>query len=145
MPVRSEYQRATDDLYKTLMDVRDSAGLTTTNQAYTMAKGVFQVFRRRLEVNKAIRFLSVLPVGVRALFVADWDIEKPKRQFTSRKATCYEAAVSIIGFDLLAFRPAPADSMAKSKMLFQTFSNTAFVNRGLDWRQSYAWYSRGIP
>ena len=84
MPVPSEYQRATDDFYKLLTDARDSAGLTTTNQAYTMVQGVLQVFRRRLEVNEAIRFVSVLPVGLRALFVADWDVDEPKRQFEDR-------------------------------------------------------------
>ena len=57
MPVPAEYQRATDDFYKLLTDARDSAGLTTTNQAYTMVQGVLQVFRRRLELNEAIRFL----------------------------------------------------------------------------------------
>jgi len=46
-----------------------------------MVQGVLQVFRRRLDVNEAIRFLSVLPVGLRALFVADWDVNEPKRQF----------------------------------------------------------------
>jgi uncharacterized protein (DUF2267 family) len=60
MPVPSEYQRATDDFYKLLTDARDSASLTTTNQAYTMVQGVFQVFRRRLELKEAIRFLNVL-------------------------------------------------------------------------------------
>ena len=81
MPVPSEYQRATDDFYKLLMDARDAAGLTTTNQAYTMVQGVFQAFRRRLELVQAIRFLSVLPVGARALFVADWDVDEHKRPF----------------------------------------------------------------
>ena len=57
MPVPAEYQRATDDFCKLLTDARDSAGLTTTNQAYTMVQGVLQVFRRRLELNEAIRFL----------------------------------------------------------------------------------------
>jgi uncharacterized protein (DUF2267 family) len=84
MPVPAEYQRATDDFYKLLTDARDSAGLTTTHQAYTMVQGVLQVFRRRLEVNEAIRFLNVLPVGVRALFVADWDVNEPKRPFADR-------------------------------------------------------------
>ena len=84
MPVPAEYQRATDDFYKLLIDARDSAGLTTTNQAYTMVQGVLQAFRRRLGVNEAIRFLSVLPVGVRALFVADWDVNEPKRPFEDR-------------------------------------------------------------
>ena len=84
MPVPPEYQRATDDFYKLLADARDAAGLTTTNQAYTMLQGVFQVFRRRLEVKDAIRFLSVLPAGARALFVADWDPDEPKRPFEDR-------------------------------------------------------------
>src|SRR5215469_18234738 len=84
MPVSSEYQRATDDFYKLLTDARDSARLTTTNQAYTMVQGVFQVFRRRLEVKEAIRFLNVLPVGARALFVAEWDVEEPKCPFEDR-------------------------------------------------------------
>ena len=84
MPVPSEYQRATDDFYKLLTDVRDSAGLTTTNQAYTVLQGVFQVFRRRLDLKDAVRFLSVLPVGARALFVADWDADEPRRDFEDR-------------------------------------------------------------
>jgi len=84
MPVPSEYQRATDDFYKLLIDARDAAGLTTTNQAYTMVQGVFQAFRRRLQVEQAIQFLSILPVGARALFVAEWDVDEPKRPFEDR-------------------------------------------------------------
>jgi uncharacterized protein (DUF2267 family) len=91
MPVPSEYQRATDDFYKFLEDARDVAGFTTTNQAYTMAQGVLQVFRRRLEVSEAIRFLSVLPVGLRALFVADRDISESKRSFEDRGHMTKEA------------------------------------------------------
>jgi len=90
MPVPAEYQRATDDFYKLLTDARDSAGLTTTNQAYTMLQGVLQVFRCRLEVDEAIRLLSVLPVGVRALFVADWDVDEPKLRFEDRAAMTKE-------------------------------------------------------
>src|SRR5262245_33332072 len=84
MPVPSEYQRATDDFYKLLMDARDAAGLTTTNQAYTMGQAVFQALRRRLQREQAIQFLSILPVGARALFVADWDVDEPKRPFEDR-------------------------------------------------------------
>jgi len=84
MPVPPEYQHATDEFYKLLVDARDSAGLTTTNQAYTMVQGVFQVFRRRLEVKEAVRFMNVLPVGARALFAAEWDVEEPKRPFEDR-------------------------------------------------------------
>jgi uncharacterized protein (DUF2267 family) len=84
MPVPPEYQRATDDFYKLLTDVRDSAGLTTTNQAYTVLQGVFQVFRRRLDLRDAVRFVNVLPVGARALFIADWDADEPRLDFEER-------------------------------------------------------------
>jgi uncharacterized protein (DUF2267 family) len=84
MPVPPEYQRATDHFYMLLTDVRDSAGLTTTNQAYTVLQGVFQVFRRRLDVKDALRFVSVLPVGARALFVAEWDADEPRLDFEER-------------------------------------------------------------
>ena len=90
MPVPPEYQRATEDFYKLLVDARDSAGLTTTNQAYTMVQGVFQVFRRRLEVKEGVRFMNVLPVGARALFAAEWDVEEPKRPFEDRAAMTKE-------------------------------------------------------
>jgi uncharacterized protein (DUF2267 family) len=90
MPVPSEYQRATDDFYKLLTDVRDSAGLTTTNQAYTVLQGVFQVFRRRLDLKNALRFASVLPVGARALFIADWEADEPRLDFEERSVMTKE-------------------------------------------------------
>ena len=84
MPVPSEYARASDHFYSLLVDARDAAGLGSTHQAYTMLQGVLQVFRRRLDVGDAVRFASVLPPLVRALFVADWDVDEPRRKFGSR-------------------------------------------------------------
>jgi uncharacterized protein (DUF2267 family) len=81
MPVPPEYQRATDEFYAFLLDARDTAGLLTTNQAYTMVEGVLQTFRRRLEIREAIRFAEVLPPGLRALFVANWDPDEPRPPF----------------------------------------------------------------
>ena len=82
MPVPAEYQRATDFFFQFLDDARDISGLTSTNQAYTMAQGVFQVFRRRVDLRDAIRFANILPVGLRALFIADWDLDEPKLPFS---------------------------------------------------------------
>ncbi len=81
MPVPPEYQRATDNFYAFLTDARDTAGLTTTNQAYTMVQGVLQVFRRRLELREAILFAGILPPVLRAVFVAEWDPDEPRRPF----------------------------------------------------------------
>jgi uncharacterized protein (DUF2267 family) len=84
MPVPLEYQRASHDFYKFLEDAKDTSGLTTTHQVYTMAQGVLQVFRRRLDVKDAILFANVLPPVLRAIFVADWDTDEDKRPFEDR-------------------------------------------------------------
>ena len=93
MPYPSEYQRATDHFHQFLSDARDAAGLETINQAYTMSQGVLQAFRRRLELGEAIRFSNLLPAGIRALFVADWDPDEPKRPFEDRALMTEEVKV----------------------------------------------------
>ena len=89
MPVPSEYQRATDDFYKFLV-ARDTSGLGSTHQAYTMTQGVLQTFRRRLDVKDAILFASVLSPVLRAIFVTDWDIDEPKHPFEDRAVMAKE-------------------------------------------------------
>jgi uncharacterized protein (DUF2267 family) len=84
MPVPPEYQRASQDFTKFLLDARETSGLTTTHQVYTMVQGVLQVFRRRLDIKDAILFANVLPPVLRAIFVADWDTDEPKRPFEDR-------------------------------------------------------------
>ncbi|HEU5207788.1 MAG TPA: DUF2267 domain-containing protein [Longimicrobiales bacterium] len=84
MTAPQEYQRATDHFYDYLVDLRDIIGFTTTNPAYTATEAVFRTFRRRVSIADAIRFATVLPAGLRALFVADWDPEEPRLEFTDR-------------------------------------------------------------
>lgn len=84
MPVPPEYQRASQDFTRFLLDAREASGLATTHQVYTMVQGVLLVFRRRLDVRDAVLFANVLPPLLRALFVADWDTDEPKRPFADR-------------------------------------------------------------
>lgn len=84
MPVPVEYKRASMTFEQFMLDARDVSGLATTHQTYTMVQGVFQAFRRRLDVKEAIRFANVLPPVLRALFVADWDLDEPRRPFEDR-------------------------------------------------------------
>ncbi|ACF13045.1 conserved hypothetical protein [Chloroherpeton thalassium ATCC 35110] len=84
MPVPKEYQSATDDFYKFLVDAREISELGSTHQTYTMAQGVLQTFRRRLTVKEALLFASVLPPILRAIFIADWNIDDPIRPFEDR-------------------------------------------------------------
>ena len=55
-----------------------------------MVQGVFQTFRRRLDLKDAVRFAGVLPAALRALFVADWNPEEPQRPFEERAAMTQE-------------------------------------------------------
>jgi uncharacterized protein (DUF2267 family) len=82
MPYPHEYTVATYKFSDFLNDVKKEAEFGSTHMAYTMAQGVFQVFRRRVDLKSAIRFANVLPVGMRALFIADWDPDVEKLPFT---------------------------------------------------------------
>lgn len=76
-----EYQRAADHFSKFMRDAQELADLGSSHQTYTMVQGVFQTFRRRLSLKEAIQFAGVLPAMLRAVFVADWDVDEPKREF----------------------------------------------------------------
>jgi uncharacterized protein (DUF2267 family) len=82
MPYPHEYMVATDKFAAFLADVKEEAGFGSSHMAYTMAQGVFHVFRRRVDFKSAIRFVNVLPIGLRALFVDDWDPEEERLPFT---------------------------------------------------------------
>lgn len=84
MPYPAEYQRATDQFSAYLAELRDVADLASSHSAYTTTQGVFRCFRRRIALADAIRFADTLPVGLRALFVADWDPEETRRPFSER-------------------------------------------------------------
>jgi uncharacterized protein (DUF2267 family) len=85
-----EYQQSRIAFYDFLTDARDQALFQDTHPVYTMAQGVLQAFRRRLDLKDAIRFANVLPVGLRALFVADWDPDEPRRAFEDRETMTRE-------------------------------------------------------
>lgn len=91
MTVPTEYTDASRHFEEFLVRARDAAGLTTTNQSFTMVEGVFRAFRRRLSLEDAIRFAAVLPPGARALFVADWDPKEPAARFEDRASMVREA------------------------------------------------------
>ncbi|MGE0228295.1 MAG: DUF2267 domain-containing protein [Dehalococcoidia bacterium] len=91
MTVPAGYYDASRHFEEFLVRAREAAGLTTTNQSFTMVEGVFRAFRRRLSIKDAIRFAGVLPPAARALFVADWDPEEPRRPFEDRPAMTREA------------------------------------------------------
>ncbi len=90
MPMPMEYRQASEDFDRFILDARDLAGLQTTNQAYTMVQAVLQTFRRRLDIEDAILFADVLPPVVRAIFVAEWDLEEPRIPFSGRIAMTRE-------------------------------------------------------
>ncbi len=90
MPMPMEYRQASLDFERFLLDARDVAGLQSTNQAYTMVQAVLQTFRRRLDIEDAILFADILPPVIRAIFIAEWDLEEPRLPFSGRIAMTRE-------------------------------------------------------
>ncbi|MCB9674391.1 MAG: DUF2267 domain-containing protein [Alphaproteobacteria bacterium] len=56
-----------------------------------MTRGVLQAFRRRLPLADSLRFARTLPVGLRALYVADWDPDEPLSPVGTRDGWTREA------------------------------------------------------
>lgn len=90
MPVPAEYERASAKFYEFLVAVRDRSDLWSTHVTYTMVQGVLQTFRRRLSVAENIRFANELPICLRALYVTDWNVDQPRREFTDRRSMIAE-------------------------------------------------------
>ncbi len=91
MPMPLEYQHTTEDFERVLADARETSGLSTRNQVYTMVQAVLLTFRRRLSLADALRFAGVLPPVLRAIFVADWDPDAPPAPFGDRADWTREA------------------------------------------------------
>ncbi len=81
MTLPFEYQNASLEFERFMLDARERAGLSTTNMAWNMVVGVFHTFRRRLTIEEALRFAAVLPPVLRALFIEDWKLAQPVARF----------------------------------------------------------------
>ncbi|ABC90979.1 hypothetical conserved protein [Rhizobium etli CFN 42] len=90
MTMPSEYRSASADFDAYLDDIRADTLIDSRNAIYTVTQGVFQTFRRRLDIEEAIRFANLLPPVLRAIFVADWDPDEVKRPFEDRRAMTRE-------------------------------------------------------
>lgn len=77
----SEYAHASRDFDAFLSDAKDELGLATRHMTYTTVQAVLLVFRRRLSVAEAISFAEVLPAVLRAIFVAEWDLQAARKPF----------------------------------------------------------------
>ncbi|MCW2283630.1 uncharacterized protein (DUF2267 family) [Rhodoblastus acidophilus] len=91
MPMPMDYQHASEDFERFLGEVIARSGLTTRNQAFTTVEGVLMTFRRRLAPREALRFADALPPVLRALFLANWDIDAPPAPFGDRETWTREA------------------------------------------------------
>ncbi|MFG1403805.1 DUF2267 domain-containing protein [Xanthobacter sediminis] len=91
MPRPIEYQHASEDFDRFLCKLIEQTELATRNQAYTTVQGVLYAFRRRLTLKDAIRFAGVLPPILRAIFVADWNVDEVQAPFEDRSVMTREA------------------------------------------------------
>lgn len=90
MPMPWTYRHATKEWRAFLADAKDQMALDSDNMTYTAVDAVLQVFRRRLTAQEGLRFASVLPSVLRAIFVKDWDVSAPPQAFTDRSTLIQE-------------------------------------------------------
>jgi uncharacterized protein (DUF2267 family) len=90
VPYPFEYAVASQVFQDVLEAVRDETGLATKYQAYTVMQGVFRTFRRRLDIQDSLRFVDLLPVALRALYVHDWDVSEAPRPFGDQASMVQE-------------------------------------------------------
>ena len=91
MTMPQGYRSATRDFERYIDVVREETLIESRNVVYTMTQGVFQVFRRRVSASEALMFADLLPPVLRAIFVADWQIDEPRVAFGSREEMTSEA------------------------------------------------------
>lgn len=95
MTVPIDFKTATADFDRFLLDAREACSLTTTNQAWGVLLGVFDVFRRRLSCEQAFLFARALPPLLRAAFVEAWHPGSPvpfaDRAALNREVQAYHA------------------------------------------------------
>lgn len=84
MTIPVEYETASADFARFMLDLREATGMTTTNMAWGTLLGVFEVFRRRLSPGEALAFAQALPPILRAVFVADWHLDRDPSPFHDR-------------------------------------------------------------
>lgn len=77
MTLPFEYQNASLEFERFMVDARDLASLSTTNMAWNMVVGVLHTFRKRLSVDQALRFADLLPPVLRAIFIEGWHPGEP--------------------------------------------------------------------
>lgn len=68
-----------------MMDARDFANFAAINMAWNIVAGVLWAFRRRLNIEDALRFFDVLPPVLRAILVEDWHIREPVSSLSHNK------------------------------------------------------------
>lgn len=76
MPMPWTYRQATREWQAFVHDAKAEMNLASDNACFTAVEGVLHAFRRRLTPQQAIDFAQVLPAVLRALFVANWQLDE---------------------------------------------------------------------
>lgn len=85
MPMPREYFLASRDFDAFMEEAKTALDHGSHHQTYTTVDAVLQVFRRRLTAAEGLRFASVLPPVIRAIFVKDWEPAGDPPRFGARE------------------------------------------------------------
>ncbi|SOB94394.1 DUF2267 domain-containing protein [Rhodobacter maris] len=78
------YRHAQKEFQAFLLDARERMGLVSDNMAFTAVEGVLRAFRACLTPPEALAFADCLPVVLRGLFLAHWDLAAAPLPFGTR-------------------------------------------------------------
>ena len=90
MTMPMEYALASKEFEAFMTDFMAQADLPTHHRAYHSIRAVLHVFRSHLTTRDALKFASVLPPVLRAIFVEDWEPNEDPLPFPDRDTLLLE-------------------------------------------------------
>ena len=90
MTMPMEYALASKEFEAFMTDFMAQADLPTHHRAYHSIRAVLHVFRSHLTTRDALKFASVLPPVLRAIFVEDWVPNDSPPPFPNRDSLLLE-------------------------------------------------------
>ncbi len=90
MTMPMEYALASKEFEAFMTDFMAQANLPTHHRAYHSIRAVLHVFRSHLTTRDALKFATVLPPVLRAIFVEDWEPNDSPPPFPDRDTLLLE-------------------------------------------------------
>lgn len=83
MPMPYTYRHSSEEWRGFLRRMRERTLIESDNVIYTALQGLFRAFRARTEPHLVLAFGDELPSVMRAILVANWDLDAPRQPWVT--------------------------------------------------------------